>query len=178
MAAKKKAGTKRKRMGRYIRGKVQRTLDLGTLAAKTLIGTTLEGTVNERTLVSSYVATHSLGDLAVSSGDGPITVGIAHGDYTDTEIEAFIENAGSWNERDKISQEIGRRKIRTIGTFEQLGSNQFATLNDGKPIRTKLNWILTQGQTLRMWAYNQGDSALATNDPDYTVTGHVNLWPR
>ncbi len=170
--------TPKRKYRRYLRGKVQQSLDLGTLAAKTLVSVDMEGTVQERTFVSSVVATYSLGDLAVASGDGPITVGIAQSDYTDSEIEAFIENAGSWTEGNLVSQEIAKRKIKIVGTFEQLGSNQFAVLNDGRMIRTKCNWILNIGQTLSIWAYNQGDSALATNDPDLTVTGHANLWPR
>jgi len=170
----------KRRMGRYLRGKVEQRLDLGTLSANTLISVDLAGTVQERALATSIVSIWALADFTNAIGDGPIVVGVAHSDYTDSEIEAFLENAGSWTEGNKVSQEIARRKVRIVGTFlsSVADSAGIAVLNDGKPIKTKLNWILNIGQTLSVWAYNSGDSALATTDPDLTVIGHVNLFPK
>ncbi len=167
-------------MGRYIRGKVGTTLNLGTLGATTLISKVLDGVVEERTLVTSIVATYALADFTNAIGDGPIAVGVAHSDYTDAEVEAFIENTGSWTEGDKVSQEVSKRQVRIIGVLESsvADSQGSIALNEGKPIKTKLNWILTTGKTLRLWAYNMGDSALATTDPDLTIIGHVNLFPK
>ncbi len=177
MPAKKKP--KQKRFKRYIRGKIQERLDLGTLAANTLVSVDMSGVVEERTLVSSISATWSLHDFTPTAGDGPIVVGVAHSDYTDAEIEAFLEDSGSWTEGNKVEQEINRRKVRIIGTIRAPGSSsRYESLQDGKMIKTKLNWILTTGQTLSVWAYNAGDSAIATTDPDVSVTGHANLWPR
>ncbi len=166
-------------MGRYLRGKIQKTLDLGTLGAKVLISTLLDGAVVERTRITSIVATWSLADFTDAIGDGPILCGVAHSDYTDAEIEAVIENSGSWDEGNLISQEIAKRRVRIIGSFESsvADSQGVAVLNDGKPIKTRLNWLLTTGDNLRVWAYNQGDSALATTDPDMSVSGHANLFP-
>ncbi len=136
-------------------------------------------TVNERTFVSSVVATYAISDWTPLAGVGPIIVGVAHGDYSSAEIEQWIENSGSWNEGDKVNQEIAKRQIRQIGVLKTpalvtLDSN----LNDGKPMKTKLNWILNQGQTLDYWVYNSGDVAFATTDPDLTIVGHANLWPQ
>ncbi len=171
--------TGRRKFRRYLRGAIQDELDLGTLAAKTLISADLGGVVQEKTWLSSVKATWSLSDFTDAIGDGPIIVGIAHSDYTDAEIEAFIENAGSWTEGNKVAQEISRRKIRIVGSFESsvADSQGVAVLNDGKPIHTKCNWYLATGQTVSIWAYNAGDSALATTDPDLDVLGHANLWP-
>ncbi len=175
-----KRGRGKRRMGRYIRGNVDENLSVGTLAAGTLISAVFDETVNERTLVSSVVASWSLSNMTPAEGVGLLVVGVAHSDYTDAEIEAYIENTGSWNEGDKIQQrEVGKRLIRRVGQFAAPSAAVSAvTLNDGKPIKTKLNWILLQGQTLRYWAYNQGTAAFATTDPDVRLQGHANLWPR
>ncbi len=167
-------------MGRYIRGNVDENLGLGTLGAGTAVSVSFDETVNERTLVSSLVASWSLSNWTPINDVGPIVVGVAHSDYTDAEIQAYLDNTGSWNEGDKIQQrEVGRRLIRRVGQFEIPDDAQSAVvLNDGKPIKTKLNWILLQGQTLRYWAMNQGTAAIATTNPDVRLQGHANLWPR
>lgn len=167
-------------MGRYIRGRVDEELALGTLAAKTLIGTTFDETVVDRTLVSSIKAVWSLQNFTAIAGDGPIMVGVAHGDYSDAEIEEVLENTGSWNEGDMIAQERSKRKIRTIGTFDiQVAdaAEGAAVLNEGRLIHTKLNWILNQGVRLKIWGYNLGTGALTTGAV-INANGHANLWPR
>ncbi len=52
------------------------------------------------------------------------------------------------------------------------------TFNDGKAIKTKLNWIMTNGQGLNYWCYNLGTSVFATIDSNVNIRGHANLWPR
>ncbi len=178
LALAKHGGSGRRKMGRYIRGSVDENLLLTTLAAKTAVSAVFDETVNERSLISSLVATWSLGDFTLGSDIGPVMVGVAHSDYTDAEIEAFIEATGSWDEGDKIQQEVSRRKVRRVGIFPSAPGPADLVLNDGKPIKTKLNWILNQGQTLRVWAYNMGASPIATTVPDVGVQGHANLWPR
>lgn len=169
----------KRRMGRYIRGSLEAEGDLSTLAAKTVITFVTGRSVNERTLISSVVLNWSLSNLTEAFSDGPIVCGIAHSDYSATEVEAYLENTSSWNEGDVISQEIAKRKIRRVGTFQTpaqaLG---IVTLNDGRSIYTKCNWILLQGQGITFWAYNSGTSALATTAAELTINGHANLWPR
>ncbi len=165
---------------RYIRGAIDKRMALGTLGADTVIGANFDGSVNERTFVSSIVAAWTMDEFTPASDDGPIIVGIAHSDYSDAEIEAWIENAaGSWNEGDLVAQEVGKRKIRRVGVFNDPASaNQNVALIEGRMLKTKCNWILLQGQTVKLWAYNAGSSALATTDPTVHVQGHANLWPR
>ncbi len=178
--AKKRGGPKRRR--RYLKGNVDEKLSLGTLAATTLIGDVFDETVNERCLVSSLVASYSLDNL--TPPQGPILFGVAHSDYSDAEIEEVIENTGSWDEGDLVNQEIAKRKVRQIGTFAtdsvitSAGAIADVPFNDGKPVKTKLNWILLQGQTLKIWAYNRSSGALSTTVPIITASGHVNLWPQ
>ncbi len=176
----KHKGKGRRKMGRYIRGVIDAALDLGTLASKTAVLVGLSQ-VNERTLVSSIVSTHSISDWTPSVGVGPVLIGVAHGDYSLVEINEYLEQTDSWDEGNKIQQEVSKRLIRRIGTLgaPAAGNAQDTTvLNDGKPIKTKLNWIINQGQSLSLFAYNQGDQPFATSDPDYTAVGHANLWPK
>ncbi len=166
-------------MGKYIRGSVDETLAITTLAARTLVSSPFDESVNERTRVSAIVATYSMRGLTPAGDVGPIMVGIAHSDYTAPEIEEVIENTGSWNEGAKIEQERAKRLVRIIGVFDNPEDALKATvLNDGRPIKTKLNWILLQSQSLKLWAYNLGESAVATTVPDIDCQGHVNLWPQ
>ncbi len=170
---------KRRKMGRYIRGSVDESISGGTLAAKDVIALDFDDTVNERSLVSSIVATYSLTNWTKSSGVGPVLVGIAHSDYDAAEIEAYIEATDSWNEGDKVAQEVSKRLIRRIGIFDTPDdASETVVLNDGVLIKTKLNWILNQSQTLGLWIYNLGTAAFLTTDPVVHAEGHVNLWPR
>ena len=180
IALAKRGRGKRRAMGRYLRGNVDENLSLGTLAAATLLSAIFDETVNERTYASSAVLSWSLTNWTPAEGDGPLVVGLAHSDYSDAEVEEWIENTSSWNEGDLVqSREIGRRLIRSVGQFPiPVDASGGVVLNDGKPIKTKLGWILLQNQTLRYWAYNQGTSALATTSPDVRLQGHVNLFPK
>ncbi len=165
-------------MGRYIRGNIAENLALGTLGANVLISGVTD-TVNERTLISSVVATYSLAGLTPGENIGPVFVGLAHSDYTDAEIEAWVENQTGWDEGDLASREIANRKIRRIGLFDEPATaNLSVALNEGRTIKTKLNWIVNQGQGLSLWAYNTGTAAIATTDPNVHMQGHANLWPR
>ncbi len=167
-------------MGRYIRGAIEQvqvvTVPFVTKDAASLA---LDGTVNERTLVSSIEATWVLSGVTPTAGVGPMVVGVAHSDYTASEIEDYLDLDTTWDEGDKISQEIGRRKIRRVGSFEAADDLvDSISLNDGKAIKTKLNWILLQGQTLSTWCYNGGLVSFVTTTPTLVVNGHANLWPR
>ncbi len=171
MVKKKTSGRRRPRR-QYIRGNIDESLSLGTLAAGTLVSDTFDEAAIEKTLISSIVAIWTLDGITI--GQGPIEFGVAHSDYTDAEIEQVIETSGSWNPGDKIQQEVGRRLVRKIGVFTADAID--VGVNDGKPIKTKLNWSLTTGLTLKMWAYNRSGSALSTTVPSMRVSGHANLW--
>ncbi len=170
MAGKPRKGRK---MGKYIRGDIDEELGVGALTTKTVINAAFDSVVNERTLVSSIVALWSM--EAHTGGEGPIVVGVNHSDYTAAEVQEVLDATGSWDEGDLVAQEIAGRKIRQIGVFQ--GVAALETLNDGKPIKTKLNWILLQGQTLDVWAYNR-DAATLTTGTSIKVDGHANLWPQ
>ncbi len=159
-----------------MKGNVEENLSLGTLASGATIGDTWDETVNEKTLISSIVAAWSLDNI--TAGQGPLTFGVAHSDYTDAEIQEVIDNAGSWDTGNKISQEQAKRLVRVIGDFASPAGSGAGDLefNDGRVIKTKLNWMLATGDTLKMWVHNRSGAAIATTVPVLKATGHANLW--
>ncbi len=168
-----KSGRRRSMKG-YLKGNIDEELSLGTLASKTLISANFDESPEEQTLISSIVCTWTLDNLGADQG--PIQVGVAHSDYSTAEIEAVLENLASWDRGSKVEQEIAKRLVRQIGTFAQPGADGDLSLNDGMPIKTKLNWVLNTGDTLKMWAYNLSGAALATFVPVVLCNGHANLW--
>ncbi len=168
------------KMGKYIKGRIDFDLPLGTLSGNTLIGALVADAVAERTLVSSIVCRYALQGFTVTDNAGPVRCGVAHSDYTDAEVEAWLELTTGWSEADRVAQEVSNRLCREIGVFPGPpgGGLETAVINDGKPVKTKLNWILNVGQNLRFWAYNSGNQAFVTSDPNFHVSGHANLWPR
>lgn len=183
--ARRARGTYRRRKGRrrgtsgtYIKGRVNEALSLGTLAQFAMVSDNFDEVAEEKTLVSSIDAIWSIDQL--KSPDGPIMFGVAHSDYTAAEIEAVIEATGSWKLGDKIEQELQKRLVRIIGVFASGSmSSTFQsdhTLNDGRPIKTKLNWGLSTGQTLELWAYAMGP--VDTTGAVIRVEGHANLWQK
>ncbi len=171
-------GKPRRKYRQYLRGSIDHRLDLGTLAANTLVGSLLQDTLDEPAYVSSVKAAYTMDQWTEGTDKGPILCGWAHGDYTDAEIEQFIENSGSWTSGDKVQQEIAKRQIKQVGIFQnQTGVNEWSTIRDGATFTTKLGWKLIGGQTLRFWCYNMGLGAVATTDPNVRAQGHANLWP-
>ncbi len=167
----------RRKMGKYLRGRVDENLSLGTLAAVTLISDTFDESVDEESRITSIEASWAL-DL-LTAGQGPIEVGYAHSDYTDAEIEAVLENTDSWTRGDKIAQEVAKRLVRSVGVFASGSTDaEEISLNDGLPIKTKLNWGLTTGQTIKFWAYNRSGSPLATTVPVVRLQGHANIFAK
>ncbi len=158
---------------RYLKGQIDLDFALGTIAKNAMVSAATPDTVIERTLVTSIVASYAYGEH--TPDQGPFRIGVAHSDYSATEILEWVDNAGSWSEADLVGKEVSARKIREIGVFT--GALAQGRLNDGKPIKTKLNWILTTGQTLDFWVINEDDSSFTTGT-DVTVNGHANLWPQ
>ncbi len=177
--AKRKGRGGRRSFRKYLKGQIQHDMSLGTLASKTLIGELVADTLDEKAWLSSVKASWSLSNWTQSTLDGPIMVGVAHSDYSDAQVEEWIEQIFSWNQGDKPGQEIARRHIRRVGVFNRAPGvpADWITLNDGRPVTTKCGWQLVTGQTVRLWAYNMGGSPLGTTDPIVHVNGHANLWP-
>ncbi len=129
-------------------------VDTNAMAANSLNGARISSVVSRKAYLISMDMMVTMDTFAESVGRGPFVVGVAHSDYTDTEIEEWIETTGSWDRGDLIAREKQRRKCRKIGVFAEGGA-----LNDGKPIRVKLGFALEEGDTLAIWVYNQGAAA-------------------
>ncbi len=167
---------KRRFHGNYLPGNIDIDLELGaTLAANTVILVATQ-TVTETARVTSVKCMYSLGNWTPAAGEGPIMVGVAHSDYSLAEIEAWIEQVNTWSQGDLVAKEISSRLIRRIGVFDAPTLHEVTTLNDGKPIRTKLNWMLTTGQGLNFFGYNMGVTLTGTS-PNLDIQGKANLWP-
>ncbi len=163
----------------YMRGVVNAELTTSVLAAKTASKSDFADVVVEGTRISSILAAYSMQNFTLAVDSGPIMVGVAHSDYSVAEIEQYIENVDSWNKTNLIqTREIAKRFIRQVGIFENPKAiTESVSLNDGKKIKTKLNWPLATGQTLSLWAYNVGTQGLVTA-VDIDCRGHANLWRR
>ncbi len=107
--------------------------------------------------------------------DGAMEFGVAHSDYSAAEIEECLEATGSFDLGDMVSQEQANRKVRTIGTFGSGPStaNSDAEHNDGRPVKTKLNWLLSAGDSLNVW-FRNGSGTVYTTGSAITFSG--NLW--
>ncbi len=171
---------KGRKFRRYMRGNIDHKLQLATLAGQTVLGSDIGDTVTDTTWVSSVKATYSIGNFSGAAEIGPLLCGWADSDYTDTEIEQWVENLATWDAGDKIAQEQGKRQIRQIGTWEELpvDATTVSSINDGKMTTTKLGWLIQTGRTIKFWVYNAGTASVATTDPEVRAQGHANLWPQ
>ncbi len=74
---------------------------LGTLAAADVQANNLADTLDEEAFLISCDLSWTHRNL--TAGEGPLVVGVCHGDYAASEIEAYLENAGSWDRGDLIN---------------------------------------------------------------------------
>jgi len=165
-------------MAGYIKGNIDFTMDIGSLAASDVISQAVADSVSERSIVTSVQCSYALSDFTPAAGEGPLSVGVCHGDYTDAELEEWIELSTGWDVADLVSREVSGRKIRKIGTFAAPSDPaDIVNLFDGRMRKTKLNWILNSGQTIRFWIYNAG-AQLGGTTPDLDVQGHANIFTK
>ncbi len=179
MARKRRAA--RRKFRRYIRGVVNVEDTLGTLGSKALNLEIFPDSVTERCWLSSIDAAWTLSNFTKVADAGPLLIGVAHSDYSNTEIEAFLESVGTWDQGDLVqSREIGKRFIRQIGIFETPNAvTDSVRLNDGKKIHTKCGWYLNTGQTLNLFTYNLGGVSLSgASAPNVAGRGVAHLWPQ
>ncbi len=131
---------------------------LGTLADKAMLVGSLTIAADEEYCALSTMLTYAL--RSHTAGEGPINVGLAHGDYSATEVEEWFEAAAAISRGDKVENEKNSRLCRMVGTFSGIGTEE--VLNDGKPIRTKLNWHIPEGKTINIWLYNDSGAPMST----------------
>ncbi len=169
----------RRKFRRYIKGRIDFELSLGTLSGNDVLSGNESQVLTETAWLSSVKCTWALGDFTTGTGDGPLWVGVAHSDYTDAEIEEWIEDGATWDQGNKVAtREVAKRLIRQVGVFQNLSTTAAGVdaLNMGRPITTKCGWGLITGQTVKFWVYNSGSGGLVTGAL-LKINGHANLWP-
>ncbi len=152
---------------------LQSNLGLTTLASSSVASTILCNAFDTDVRVSSINATWNR--RGGTAGEGPIYFGVAHSDYTDAEIEEYLELASDVGILDPVDNEKANRMIRFIGSFSGAGTDE--SLNDGNPVKTKLNWPVGDAKQLNMWAYNRSGGALTTGCV-VEVGGQINFRPQ
>jgi len=173
-----KRSRRNRKFRKYLAGKVNVEVTLSGLGQKAVNTADMPSTVVEKAYCTSVDAAWSMQDFTPGVGRGPIMVGLGHTDYTNAEIEEYIENVGSWDEGNLIQQEVSKRKIRIVGIFPTpVDATHTVVLNDGKLIHTKMGIMLQTGQTLEVFAYNLGTASMATTTPRVTARGTAHLWP-
>ncbi len=146
-------------------------LALGSLLSVTLVKADLLPSGDNEFRLLSIKGLWALRDLAPT--EGPIMIGVSHSDYSITEIEEFLENETQLTRGDLVAtREIAKRLIRRVGIFA--GSSSEETLNDGKPLKVRLNWPMSEGSTLAFWAYNMSGSQLSTG-AEAVFTGQLTI---
>lgn len=150
------------------------SLACGALASNTVVASNFGNAVDQEVYAISCDAVVS--GHGFTGGEGPILVGFAHGDYTAAEIEEWLEANSSWVSSDQIANEKAKRKCRIIGYLEEPYTNADRMVNGGAVVRVKLGWKLQEGETLNLWAYNEG-SAVLTTGGIVEVKGPIYLKP-
>jgi len=119
--------------------------------------------------VTSVELTYAITGL--TAGESPIEVFLCASDYTQTEVEEYIELAGLLGPGNKVEKEVSSRFVRLIGAFNGEGTDD--VLNDGRPMKTRLNWLVPDGRTINLESYNHSGAQLTTGAV-VRVMGHIN----
>jgi len=125
-------------------------LALATTNTKLALSTGLTAAADAEYRAISAIGSWDL--VGLTAGDGPIVVGFAHSDYTDVEIEEAIEALTAISLGDKIAQEKANRLVRVVGVL----SEGDTALNNGMPVKTRLNWAIPIGKFVDLFIYNDG----------------------
>ena len=137
------------------------------------VGAVSSATVNTMrfmTLKASY-AWSDIGAII----DDACEFGLAHSDYTATEIKECLEAGASMDLGNMTSREKANRLVRTIGTITGFVGTAAAgaEFNDGKQFKTKLNWKMSIGDTLNLWIRNASGVVWTVGS---TVVINGDLW--
>ncbi len=161
----------RKSNKNFVRLPFSASLALSTLNDNIVLKTLPIPAITEDLRVLSMDCTWTLRDL--TAGEGPLEVGYADDNYSVTEIAENLIAQPS-GPGDRIQVERSERRVRRIGKFT--GQNAAETLNDGKPIKTRLNWLVTDDSTLACWIQNQSDANMMTG-AILDISGYINaVW--
>ncbi len=160
--AKKGRRTRRKFNLRRVRSAT--ALTIGALSSLDVVSGAGSAAVADKLRIISIDGTWSWSNVGAVIDDS-LEFGVAHSDYSAAEIEECLEATASIDLGDKIAQEMANRLVRSIGVFSNATSVAAAggaTFNDGNKIKTRLNWLLSEGDTLGIWARNGSGTVYTT----------------
>ncbi len=121
----------------------------------------------------SIKANWSIADIGASIDD-TFQFGVAHSDYSAAEIEECLESQAAIDPGNKTELERSNRLVRTIGVITGDGViTAGIRFNQGRPVKTKLNWLMTIGDTLSVWVRN-GSGTVYTTGAKISTIG--DLW--
>ncbi len=152
----KRTGRKRSRKN-FVALPVSAQLTLGTLAANTVLTANLIATLTEDLFVISADLTWAL--LAHTAGEGPIEVGVAHGDLSVAEILEAVAAAPT-GPGDIIQNERSHRPVRQSGAFPGLNTDE--VIAQGSKVRTRCKFLVSDGVAFNAYALNRSGGTLTT----------------
>ena len=94
-----------------------------------------------------------------TTGEGPIPIGLSHGDLTVAEIAESLD-AEITDPDNIIARERSRRPVRRMGTFP--GQLAEEVINNGVEQRIPIRWIQGNDTGINIWGRNQTDATLTT----------------
>ncbi len=154
----------RKRRMNLRKVRINSSLTIGALASADVVSGVVTNAAADKLRFISLLASYGISDVGAVVDDS-FAFGVAHSDYTAAEIEECLEAGGSINLGDKIAAEQANRLVREIGTINPSGSSTAAAgiaFNDGKPVKTRLNWLMAAGDQLQLWVRNNSGNVYTT----------------
>ncbi len=146
---------------------------IGALATLDVLVAAMTDAVADKLRLISLIGSWSWGNIQ-GSVDDSLEFGVAHSDYSAAEVEECLESAAAIDLGDKVAQEQANRLVRSIGIISnEAGAASAGSFNDGKPVRTKLNWLLSAGDTLNVWVRNGSGTVFVTGS---AIIFSGNLW--
>ncbi len=147
---------------------------IGALAAKDVISGAMTNVTSDKTRFISLDCSWGISNHAATIDDG-YAFGVAHSDYSSAEIEECLEAGASMDLGDKIAQEQANRLVREIGQISGLGNvvSEGIPFNDGKRVKIRLNWLMSEGDSLAVWVRN-ASGAVYTSGTTLVASG--DLW--
>ncbi len=136
---------------------VNASITLSTLASADVIAASLIPALGEDFFAISADLQWSIRSL--TAGEGPLSVGVSHGDYTVGELKEHLDLQFA-DPDDKIAQEQKRRLVRRSAVFAGLASEE--SINNGNMKRIKIKIRLGDTQTLDIWCHNLSGATLTT----------------
>ncbi len=135
---------------------IQASSAVGALASLDVVTAAISQAGVDTYRLISVKAAHAIADLGAAIDDG-FEFGYCHSDYTAAEVEECLESQAAMDMGDKVAQEQANRLVRKVGVISATGSPTAGgglLFNGGMPVKTKLNWLMSIGDTLNIYVRN------------------------